>query len=224
MAQVASAFSHDLNQPLTAIGVYAEGCQEMLDRGACDPAELKEAVDQIALLTFRAGQALQVLRQQFRPLGKKQRVDLGFLIRQVEESIAPLASEHGVSILCTPPDDPVPVQADPDALRALLGELLQNAIDAMVEMGEAPRDLRVSVSSQGEFARTAIGDTGPGFPPGPMEEWFRPFKSTRADRLGMGLTICRSIAESHLGRLTVEKQPGGGAILVLDLPADGRGG
>jgi two-component system sensor kinase FixL len=87
---------------------------------------------------------------------------------------------------------------------------------------DAPRQVNVTTRQQGDRVDLAVTDSGPGLSPEIADKLFEPFVTTKPEGMGMGLAICRSIADAHRGRLTADAAPGGGLRVTLSLPADGR--
>ena len=106
--------------------------------------------------------------------------------------------------------------------RVLLGQallnLMRNAIEAMRETPEPLRQLSVSAWVEEGLLLISIADHGPGIPAAQAVQLFEPFYTTKAEGMGMGLNICRSIVEAHQGRLGVEPNPEGGSIFTITLP------
>jgi C4-dicarboxylate-specific signal transduction histidine kinase len=225
MLQVAARFAHELNQPLTAIAVYAEGCQEMFEKGEFDLEEFKEAIDHMADLALRAGHSIQHLRQMVRREPKKRPVQLAELLREAIELVEPMAHAAGVGIEWEAAPGATAlllVEADPTQIQLLLTELLFNAIDSIDDGPEDERRVQLSVARSGRRIRISVHDSGWGIGAEAASEIFQAFHTTKPGSFGVGLAICRSIAEMHDGALTVETRRGPGAVFHVDLPVDGE--
>ena len=141
------------------------------------------------------------------------------LVREVVDILRPLAELSGVSLEIDAPEDTPPVQGDPEHLRRVLTNLVDNALKFV---GEAGR-VRISAARDGEFVRFSVADNGPGVPPEYRERIFGryvqvPGRVARRRGTGLGLAYCRMIVEMHGGRIWVESSPLGGSDFVYTLP------
>jgi C4-dicarboxylate-specific signal transduction histidine kinase len=112
------------------------------------------------------------------------------------------------------------LQADPVLLQQVLLNLLRNGMDAMASTPPAERRLEVSVVRHGPAVTVAGADRGCGLTPEVREQMFQPVFTTKAGGMGMGLHICRSIMETHGGRVWAEANPGGGTVFSFSLPVE----
>src|SRR5271165_2425026 len=113
------------------------------------------------------------------------------------------------------------VQGDRVELQQVILNLILNAVEAMSEMGEEPRELLITTGSNGsEEVLVAVRDSGPGLAPAAFEQLFEAFYTTKPNGLGLGLSICRSIIEAHSGRLWASGNAPRGAVFQFTLPAD----
>lgn len=118
--------------------------------------------------------------------------------------------------------DVPPVSIDKVQIQQVMINLVRNAVEAMQE--SARRDLTVATTSDGDgFVLVSVSDTGPGLAPGAAASLFQPFITTKAQGLGIGLSICRTIIEAHGGRLWMEPNAYGGAMFQFRLPAAEEG-
>jgi C4-dicarboxylate-specific signal transduction histidine kinase len=218
--QMAAALAHELNQPLTAIVNSVGAAKRLLQCGALvgdNPAleVMNEAVQQ----SVRAGQVVGRLRN--------------FLIRGDTETrvenIATMVNEASVLALVGPSASGVRtrVRLDPDAphvvgnridIQQVLINLIRNSLEAMVGADRRELDLTTTLRRP-HLVEFAVADSGPGIAPDVADRIFEPFVTTKGSGMGMGLSICRSIIESHGGRLEFEPNPEGGALFRFTLPA-----
>ena len=112
----------------------------------------------------------------------------------------------------------MPVYADPVALEQIIHNLLMNALQAMEHTPEASRRLVLQVEGEGDMATLRIADGGPGIPPEALPRLFEPFFSTKEGGLGLGLSLCETLAAGMGGRLSATNLEGGGAEFRLTLP------
>ena len=216
--QLAAALAHELNQPLTAILNYAGVLQELsAAAGGAQGEMLRDVTNKICGQADRAGEIIRRLRGFVAKRDtERETQDLN---QVVEESLmlGLVGSSYGNVRLKTDlaPGLP-PVQIDKVQIQQVMINLLRNAVEAM--HNSERRELRVSTAGDGEFVRISVSDTGPGLPPEIMVTLFQPFITTKGQGLGIGLSISRSIVESHGGKLWVETNADGGADFRFRLP------
>lgn len=211
--------AHELNQPLTAAANYLAAALRWLERGddAQALSQARAAIVEAAAETQRTGGILRSLRD-FIDRGETGRAEIP-LAWLVSETVALIRAARGgeeLPIALDFPAGPVTVVADRLQLQQVLVNLLRNAIEATE--GQAERGLGVRVSRQGEMARLAVLDRGPGLAPEVRARLFEPFVSTNANGMGMGLSICRTVVEAQGGRITARDLPEGGTAFEVALP------
>jgi two-component system sensor kinase FixL len=218
MGQMAATLAHELNQPLTAVTNYCQAMRRML-AGEAEPdlSRLREAVELSAGQALRAGQIIRRLRD-FVAKGEAERT-IESLPKLLEEAgaLAMLgAKDRGVRLRFALDSEVDLVLADKVQVQQVALNLVRNAIEAMDASPQ--KDLLVSARAVDDgMAEVAVADTGPGISPEVAEQLFQPFITTKADGMGVGLSISRTIIEAHGGRIWVEDNPGGGAIFRFTL-------
>ena len=130
----------------------------------------------------------------------------------------PDAQRRGVSIHQDLAESLPTVAADPVMIEQVAVNLIRNGMDAMADAPRAQRNLHLVTRLQDGMLILSVADRGKGIPPEVAEKLFAPFFTTKEEGMGMGLNICRSIAELHRGRLSFEDNPGGGTIFNFSLP------
>ncbi|EKU30530.1 PAS domain-containing sensor histidine kinase [Alcaligenes sp. RM2] len=215
MGEMASSLAHELNQPLTAINNYSMGAVAMLKSGRYQPETLLAALEKAAQQAERAGKIISRIRE-FVKRSEPRRVRVK-VMRIVENAVGFAeidARKRQIEIELSIPD-PVPdVIADPILIEQVLLNLLKNGIEAM-EHSEH-HVLQLVITQQESLLEMAVIDRGHGLKD--PERLFEPFYSTKSEGLGMGLNICRTIIESHHGRLWAVGNPEGGTIFRFSLP------
>ena len=215
MGEMASSLAHELNQPLTAINNYSMGAVAMLKSGRHQPETLLAALEKAAQQAERAGKIISRIRE-FVKRSEPRRVRVK-VMRIVENAVGFAeidARKRQIEIELSIPD-PVPdVIADPILIEQVLLNLLKNGIEAM-EHSEH-HVLQLVITQQESLLEMAVIDRGHGLKD--PERLFEPFYSTKSEGLGMGLNICRTIIESHHGRLWAVGNPEGGTIFRFSLP------
>lgn len=217
MGEMASSLAHELNQPLTAIANYSMGVVARVRAGEVDPRVLLPALEKTAAQAERAGLIIRRIREFVkRSEPRRQPVDLSSVINNAVGFADIDAQKRRIDIIKRLPAALPKVMADPILIEQVLLNLIKNGMEAMenlpgheVVVSVAPRDdvLEVSVADQGH----GLGDIDPA-------RLFEPFFSTKGEGMGMGLNICRTIIESHHGRLWAVPNPGGGTIFSFTLP------
>lgn len=209
MGEMASALAHELNQPLAAISNYLKGCVRLLAAPQPRLERISDAVDKASDQALRAGDIIRRLRE-FVSRGETER-RVESLPKVVEEAAAlglVGAKEHGVHVQFRFSPEIELVLADRVQVQQVVLNLLRNAIEAME--GAERRELTVSIErAPAEMALVSVTDTGPGISPEITDRLFQPFITTKAEGMGVGLSISRSIIEAHGGRLWVETGPTG---------------
>jgi len=220
MGTLASSLAHELNQPLTAVANYCETARDLL---AGEPDEetlgiVREALDDAARQAIRAGQIVRRLRDFISHGQTERRVEsLRRLISEANALALVGSREHGIE---------VQVQLDPEAdavfvdriqMQQVLVNLIRNAIDAMVE--SRIRSLAIaSAAGPDDWVTVSIEDTGGGIGDQVAPQLFQPFVTSKKGGMGIGLSICRTIIESHGGRIWFEPGREGGTIFHFTVP------
>jgi signal transduction histidine kinase/integral membrane sensor domain MASE1 len=223
LGQLSGAFAHELNQPLTSILGNAEAALRLIDNGEADFAELREILRDIVHDDVRAAQVIERLRALLEKGEMLRRpVDLAATVREVLEiAKSELITRHVRVSAELDPGLPV-VMADRVQMQQILLNLLINACEAMGGLPVADRKVRLAARFVPEEScvQVTVADSGCGIPAGDLERIFQPFVTTKSSGMGMGLAICRSVAESHRGRLWAESD-GHGAKFHLQVPIGG---
>lgn len=224
MGEMASTLAHELNQPLGAIASYAAGGLNLIDAGRSDPALLRTAFEKLAAQARRAGLIIRRI-QDFVRKREPQLVplDLAEVAADAMALLAGEAREARVRLVLEPPEAAVPpVLADRILIEQVIVNLVRNGIEAMAEGPRHGDRLGLRITQDGGLARLEVADQGPGIAPELAGRLFDPFTSTKSQGMGMGLNICRSIAELLHGSLTHAPNPEGGTVFTMTLPLAGR--
>lgn len=224
MGEISSMLAHELNQPLAAISSYTTGALNMVGRAsetgaALDPAVLKPALEQASVQARRAGQIIRSVHEFVKKREpERQQVDIADLVDGIRTLIELQANKHFVAIQTAIPHDLPAVSADRMMLEQVLLNLTRNAIEAMQDVAPERRVLRILAAHDAGQVTVSVIDQGHGIAPEVAERLFSPFFSTKAEGMGMGLSICRTAIEFHGGTLTHADNPGGGTIFRFSLP------
>lgn len=222
LGEMATGLAHEINQPITAIALYAETCLSRLRGGRPDPAELRVILEKIAAQSARTNTIIQHVRQfarQSKPQYRTVRVQE--LFDEIADFLHLEVRRHDVRLHRAIAPDLPPVLADPLQFQQVILNLIHNAVDAMGAC-EGPRTITVFARADPEFVEIGIRDTGPGVTPDVFNQLLHPFFTTKPDGLGLGLSISQSIAEAHGGRLWATPNQGPGVTFHFTLPVANR--
>ncbi len=226
MGEMASSIAHELNQPLAAISNYTSGLASRLKRDAGPGGVRPDVLDALHKTAHQAQRAAAVIRR-IRGFVKRSEPER----RQVQVSsivadalgLAEIAAKRSrVAIKLRLAPDLPELHADPILIEQVLINLLKNAIDAMQD--QARRELTLTIEGEPGLIRFAVADIGPGLPQEVLSRLFEPFFTTKPDGMGIGLNICRSVIESHGGRLWVEPNQPVGSVFRFVLPTVSKTG
>lgn len=219
LGEMASTLAHELNQPLSAIANYVQGCRRLLE-GVEHPiaAPLREALEETAGQSLRAGRIIHHLRE-FVTRGETDKHPEK--LRQLIEEAGALAlvgsRELGIRTVFDFKISAETIVADRIQIQQVLINLMRNAMEAMVD--NATRELVVGAAPEGSgHVRVSVSDTGHGIPPDLASDLFKPFLTTKPGGMGIGLSISKRIVEAHGGTLAMRPNPGGGTIFSFVLP------
>ena len=219
LGTLASSLAHELNQPLTAIASYCEGAASLLE-GKPDVEQLemaREALRDTAEQAIRAGEIVRRMRD-FLSHGETEHREesLSRIIAEANALALVGSREHGidVQVILDPKADRVFV--DRIQIQQVLINLIRNAIEAMLD--SLVRSLAISTEGGPELITVSVEDTGSGISETLAPQLFQPFVTSKQSGMGIGLSICRTIIESHGGRIWFEPGPEGGTIFRFTLP------
>jgi C4-dicarboxylate-specific signal transduction histidine kinase len=221
---LATAVTHEISQPLAAIGIYSNAAAHLLDSGNASPGELAEVLRQIESQIKRAGEILGRIRELTRwRTAEKAQIDLCETVAEAIRLTRPMATERQVTIAVEASEEPVRVSADRVQIVQVLISLLCNAIEAIALANSQERLVSVKVRREGDEARIAVTDSGPGVRPSWGERIFDLFETDKSTGSGMGLAISRSLVEGHGGRLWADTEYKPGAAFHFTLPGTAEG-
>jgi signal transduction histidine kinase len=222
MGQLTASIAHEIKQPIAATRTNAAAALRFLDKSPPDVAEVREA---LAWIVNDADRASDVV-DRTGPLVKKapprkEVVDLNAAILEVTALTHGEALKTGVTVATQLADDSPPIRCDRVQLQQVMLNLIVNAIQSMSGVEDGNRELHIStVSIEPEGVCVAVRDTGHGLRPESLPRVFEPFYTTKPDGMGMGLSICRSIVETHGGRLWASACELRGALFQFTIPAE----
>ncbi len=225
MGHLTSSMAHELNQPLAAILLNAQAARRLLGQSHPDVDEVRQCLEDIVSDDKRASAVIQRVRQLVKRTGVVSvPIALNDLVVSTIRLVGNDALLHAVTIEFLPAPALPTLHGDPVQIQQVVLNLLSNAVRAVADVGDASSEVTVwtSVAST-RHVELGVHDSGKGIAESDLEQIFEPFFTTRPDGLGMGLTISRTIVETHGGRLLVENAPAGGATFRAHLPTDHPG-
>jgi PAS domain S-box-containing protein len=220
MGELTASLAHEVRQPIAAAITNANTCLLWLDRETPDIDEARAATLRVVEDGRRATDIISRIRQLFTK-GAPQRewIDVNELIREMIVLLRSEAVRDGISVRTELGANCSPVMGDRVQLQQVLMNLIMNGIDAMREVEGARELVITSQRTEPDQVRVSISDTGVGLPP-QSDQIFKAFFTTKDHGTGMGLSISRSIVESHGGRLWASDNPPRGATFHVALPAN----
>ena len=225
MGEMASSLAHELNQPLTAIANYCMGLSARIRAraGAGLPMESDELLEPLAKTAAQAARAGEVIRRirNFvkRSEPERRRCEVAAIVADAVGLAEIDARRLGIQIVTELAPELPPLYVDPILIEQVLLNLLKNGIEAMRDVPPGrPREVRLAVGLADGHAEFRVTDHGNGLARDAQQRLFEPFFTTKAEGMGIGLNICRSIVESHKGRLWAETTAGGGCSFRFTLP------
>lgn len=222
---IAASIAHEVNQPLTGMITRANAGLRWLERATSPPDfdKVKDSLDRIVADGHRAAAIIAGVRAMFRKeIRTKTFVDVNELVAGVLVLSRGNLSDHRIVVENWLHSGLPRVMGDPVQLQQVVSNLIANAIDAMAASKER-RILSVGSEAEGHDRIIVwVADTGPGIPSQYAERIFDPLFTTKSDGMGMGLSICRSIIQSHSGELSVSRNTPSGAVFRFILPAEAQ--
>ncbi|MBV9251762.1 MAG: PAS domain S-box protein, partial [Acetobacteraceae bacterium] len=220
VGELAASIAHEVNQPLAGIVNNGSACLRFLARDVPDVQEVREAVRDIVRDGKRAGDVIariRALTKRAPPPAEK--LDLNETVREVLALIDAEMKRNSVMMQTRFRDDVFPVLGDRVQLQQVLLNLIMNGMEAMGGVSEGARQLVITTrNTDANHVQVTVQDSGTGLAAGMTTKIFEPFYSTKSAGMGMGLSICRSIIQSHGGRLWATNNDGAGASFHFVLP------
>ena len=217
--ELAASIAHEVRQPIGAIVNNAEAGRRHLAQYLQRPADLEQLFTDIVADGMRASEVVQGLRGFLQPRGPEAGpIDLSALVRDLLPVVRRELENNQVRVELSLADRLPPVEGLRVQLGQIVVNLVINACEALATV-EGERRVTIATAARDRHVELTVCDNGPGLAAGVAAQLFEPFVTTKPGGLGVGLAICRSIAERHGGRLTVASPPAGGVCMTLTLPA-----
>ena len=223
--ELSASIAHEISQPLAAILINAETAEQMLKKPAPDIAEIREILDNIRRDDRRASEIIRRLRQFLKKAPTDTReVDLNETVDEVFRFLSVQALTHDVRLVTDLAPGEIRVSGDKVQLQQAILNLVVNAMDAVAGLpDDRRRVVGQSTLVNGTSAIVSIIDAGDGIHADNAGQIFKPFFTTKAQGMGIGLSIARTIVEAHGGRIWADNAPGGGAVFNIGLPLSATG-
>ena len=222
MDEMTASIVHEISQPLTAIASNANAGLRWLARTAPNLGEVRDALNRVVNDSRHAGELIGGIRSMFKRDGQaKTPQDVNKLISEVLALVSSEVEAQHISVHTELFDELPQVPANLVQLRQVMVNLIANAVEAMSDVTNRPRLLRVKtgVHEKSDLLVT-VEDSGVGINPQNIDRIFDPFFTTKSNGMGMGLSICRSIIENHGGQLSVSPSQPYGSIFRVVLPTE----
>lgn len=218
LAELSASIAHEVNQPLAAIVANSHACQRWLAADAPNVERAQVIVTRIIRDANAAADVVSRIRALFKQsTQEKRRATIGEIIAEARDLMIDAARQSRVSVAMQIEAGLPAVVCDRIQIQQVLINLIRNAIEAMEGLGDA-KSLAIRARRSGGSVRIEISDCGPGVES--PDRIFEPFVTTKTDGMGMGLAICRSIVETHGGRLWAETGPAGETTFTFALPVE----
>ncbi|MBU0621774.1 MAG: PhnD/SsuA/transferrin family substrate-binding protein [Gammaproteobacteria bacterium] len=220
LGEMASTLAHELNQPLATIAAYAQGLERNCASGQVNTDMVSKVNHEIVAQTERADKVIR----QVRTFARKRMA--ASELRPIADTVKEAIDNFSKMLPALPPvtlDTRLPpgkmLKADHQQIQQVLTNLMKNAADAMITLPAENRMIDIVLNQTGNDLTIAVADRGPQVPPETLAHLFEPFFTNKPDGLGLGLAICKSIAEAHSGKLSVHpRDPQPGLVFQLSLP------
>jgi C4-dicarboxylate-specific signal transduction histidine kinase len=225
MGVLAASIAHEVNQPLSGVVTNGQAADRWLSADKPDIAEARAALSRIVRDGNRAAEIIKSIRNVLDPVGEEPRP---LAINEVIERLVPLVENElaaqSIRLVLDLAKGLPEVTGDAVQLQQLVLNLILNGIDAMRGTPDTERVLAVRAQKAGNGVVVSVEDHGSGLPDIPSDRLFEPFFTTKAEGMGVGLAICRTVVESHGGRIWAEPLAPRGAKFAFALPAAEAGG
>src|SRR5499427_10791388 len=220
MGQLSASIAHEISQPLGAVLSYANAASHWLAAQPPAAEEVRRALDFIVKSGVQASEVVDRIRALVKKAPPRtDKLEINEAVLEVIGLTRNEMSKNGISVRTQLAESLPAIQGDRVQLQQVNLNLLINAMEAMSARSEGPRDLLISTAkTDSEGVLVSVRDSGPGLAPESVERLFEPFYTTKPGGLGMGLSICRSIIESHHGRLWATANTPHGAVFQFNLP------
>ncbi|TCN21229.1 PAS domain-containing sensor histidine kinase [Sinorhizobium americanum] len=219
LVELSASIAHEVNQPIAAALANAQAALRWLRRDPPDLAEVREALDDVVKDGTRAGNVIDRIRSLFKNAPPSlEDLDITEALTEIVALSRGKALKNGVSLQVQLSKGLPTVRGDRVQLQQVMLNLITNAIEAMSDVDDSNRNVRVTAGRDDDNVFVTVQDSGSGLTPATLERVFEPFYTTKPTGLGVGLSICRSIIEAHSGALWATNGDEGGAVFSFTVP------
>jgi signal transduction histidine kinase len=211
LAQLATGVAHEIRNPLTSIKMLIQVNRSKFAKEGLPTDDLEVVESEIRRMERSVNSLLEYARPE---KSEYCNFELGSVVRRTKQLIVGRSQSQNVNVTIEEPELPIRLFGDPAQIQQLLLNLCLNALDEMPAGG----DLSICIGQNSSSVEIAVRDTGKGIDKDMLERLFTPFVTTKPGGVGLGLGICRRIAESHQGTLVASNNSYGGAQFLLTLP------
>ena len=219
--ELSASIAHEITQPLAAIMTNGKAGLHWLAKAKPDLDQVRASFEAVIAATYHAGNVIRAIRSMFKKSDEERvAVNPNRLVQEVLELLRVNLRRRRISVETRLSADLPEIMGNRVQLQQVILNLLVNAVDAMDSMTDRDRMLKITANRQEHSGvLITVEDSGPGIAPENIERIFEPFYTTKAQGMGMGLTICRSIVEAHGGSLVADPSRLGGLAMRISLPA-----
>lgn len=220
LGEMAATLAHELNQPLSAATTYMQASQRDIERAGLIGQSAARTMDLAKGQLLRAGQIIRRMRDMLTTGTRRLESErISSMIEDLGPAFALIARDRGVDIRTDIDTNDDIVRAERIQFQQALINLVRNAAEAVEDQAKPVVVIRGQALGDGGY-RLTVEDSGPGIPGNDIESVFRPMTTTKSSGMGLGLSVTRTIVESHGGALSVGRSDLGGAAFSIDLPKE----
>jgi PAS domain S-box-containing protein len=221
IGQLTASIAHEVIQPICATVSNAQAALNFLSAQVLDLNQLRDILAHILRDGERAGDIISGIRDLLKKApARTELLNLNEAVREVIELARGETKKNGISVQTDLAEGLDLLEGDRVQLQQVILNLVMNAVEAMNATSEGARELLISTrQTEPDVVLVAVRDSGPGLPPATLDQLFDAFYTTKPGGLGLGLSICRSIIETHGGRLSAKANVPRGAIFEFSLPS-----
>ena len=222
LGELTAGIAHEINQPLTAIAAYADAGKHLIARGAIDSLEdIQVICGRIAEQSRRAAEVVQRLRKLVRTgTVSKASHDLNGIIRNILLLFEFELKKNNIELDFIPAEGIENLYVDEVQIQQILVNLVKNGLDAISAAGQVDGRIVIRVTQGNKEVLVSVQDNGPGVTPAVQLRLFEAFFTSKPKGVGLGLSICKSIAAAHGGSLSYASPAEGGSCFILKLPLE----
>jgi C4-dicarboxylate-specific signal transduction histidine kinase len=223
VGELAAAIAHEINQPLSAASTYTNIVAESLQEEELRDRSISEMADKAAAQINRAADVVRRLRTLVR-MGRSELspTSVSLIVQEASDLARADLEKHNITLKLDLDSNLPLVMVDRLQIEQVLLNLMRNSVEAIADASMAYGQISILARRRPPFVELGVRDTGPGFGPGINIGLPTPLSSTKAEGLGIGLSLCRSIAEAHGGTLSINSSPDGASVAItLPIAEDG---